>query len=168
MKAVILIGHGGVPKDFPVAKVGRLRMLESARQSAGVPPCNEERELDREIRNWPRTPESEPFLYGMRAIADGVTKKIGATRLEIAFNEFCAPSIEESAASLIGEGFTTIILLSTMITRGGIHSEIEIPEIIAALRKQYPGITFEYRWPLDADEIGSFFANQLRLGDVKH
>lgn len=161
MKAVILIGHGSVPKDFPTEKVGRLRTLEAVRQRSGGAISDEEQSLDHEIRNWPRTPESEPFLFGLLAIADGVRNKIGETRLEVAFNEFCGPSIEEAASKLIEEGFDEIVLLSTMITRGGIHSEFEIPEIIAALRQQYPQIIFNYRWPYDVEQVGNFFAAQL-------
>jgi len=161
MKAVVLIGHGGVPTDFPPERVGRLRSLEAARQRAGGPLSQEEEQLDHEIRNWPRTPATEPFFYGLQAIADGVRKNIGDTKLEVAFNEFCGPSIEEACARLIKEGFDEIVLLSTMVTRGGIHSEFEIPEIIEKLQVQYPSVHFNYRWPYNLDEVGAFFAAQL-------
>lgn len=161
MKAVVLIGHGGVPTDYPSEKVGRLKALEAARQKANLPMSAEEKILDDEIRAWPRTMENEPFFFGLQAIADEVSKKIAPLHLQLAFNEFCGPSIEAACAELIAAGYTELILLSTMITRGGIHSEFEIPQIVEELKKEYPQVTFNYRWPLNLENIGSFFAAQL-------
>ncbi|MDP6958522.1 MAG: hypothetical protein QF645_06875 [Planctomycetota bacterium] len=58
---ILLIGHGGVPSDFPQQEVGELRRLEVQREAKGSPhPVGREKELDDKIRHWPRTPQSDP------------------------------------------------------------------------------------------------------------
>src|SRR3989338_7139876 len=131
-KAVILIGHGGVPKDFPHEKIGRP-------------------EYEDDIRNWPRTPQNDPFCFGMKAIAAKLEPKLQDTKLVLAYNEFCGPSIEQAVESLVTENFQDVTFLTTMFTPGGVHSEEEIPEIIETLRAKYPGVVFRYPWPFDLD-----------------
>ncbi len=55
-KAVVLVGHGGVPKDYPHDLVITLKRLEAHRRGTGGDPSEEEGDLDRRIRHWPRTP----------------------------------------------------------------------------------------------------------------
>ena len=54
----------------------------------------------------------------------------------MAYNEFCAPTLEESVEELIKKGATHITVTTTMFTPGGSHSEVEIPEILDHLRPQ--------------------------------
>ena len=58
----------------------------------------------------------------------------------VAYNEFCAPTLEESLEELIEKGATHITVATTIFTPGGSHSEVEIPEILDHLRPQYPGL----------------------------
>lgn len=160
-KAVILIGHGGVPKDFPSEKVGRLRMLEAQRQRAGTLISAEEQALDSEMRTWPRTPENDPFYFGIRAIAARLEPKLANVRLVTAYHEFCAPSIEQAVEMLVVEGFDNIKLLTTMFTPGGVHSEFEIPEIVNQLQRKYPEVNVEYPWPFNLDHVADFLTSQL-------
>lgn len=160
-KAVILVGHGGVPRDYPSEKVSRLRMLEAQRQRMGTHMTEEERELDHQIRSWPRTPENDPFCYGIRAIAAKLEPKLGNRKLMVAYNEFCGPSIEQAVEKLVADGFKEIELLTTMFTPGGVHSEFEIPEIVTALQKEYPEVLITYPWPFDLDHVASFLSEQL-------
>lgn len=155
-KAIVLIGHGGVPKDFSPEKTGRLKALEAQRQRQQTPVTSEEKTLDHEIRTWPRTPENDPFCFGTRAIAQKLEPKLQNTKLVIAYNEFCGPSIEEAVGNLVSEGFEQITLLSTMFTPGGIHSEFEIPEIIRELKLKYPQVEISYPWPFDLESIAEF------------
>ena len=162
-KAVVLIGHGGVPKDFSREKVRRLVTLETERQRLGTPMSDEEQVLDTEIRSWPRNKENDPYEFGMKEIGKALAKKLGDTKLAIAYNEFCGPSVEDASETLISEGYGTIVYVSTMFTSGGIHSEFEIPEIIEALKKKHPDTSFEYRWPYDTNMVGDFLASQAHI-----
>jgi sirohydrochlorin cobaltochelatase len=161
-EAVILIGHGGAATDTPKPMVGELKRLEAermARREAEMSP--REAELDKTVREWPRTPETDPYKYGVEEIAKALAPKLGGRRLITAYNEFCAPSVEAAIERLVQEGFTKINLISTMFTRGGLHAECEIPGIVLASKKKYPGVSVEYAWPYDASFIADFLATQL-------
>ncbi len=160
-KAVVLIGHGGIPSDFPADKVGRLKALEAQRQRMGTPVTPEEHGLDHEIRTWPRTPKNDPFCFGVRAIAAKLAPQLPETKLVLAYNEFCGPSIEQAVEMLVSEGFEQIKLLTTMFTPGGVHSEFEIPKIVRQLQVKYPNASIEYPWPFNLDHVAHFLAAQI-------
>jgi len=163
MKAIILIGHGGIPKNYPSEKVSRLRMLEAQRQKNQTPITKEERILDNEIRYFPRTKENDLFHFGTLEIADHLRAQLDNIKLVVAYNEFCAPSIEDATTALIAEGYNDITFLSTMFTRGGVHSEHEIPEIIEYLKTKYPTAKLKYAWPFDGNLIAEFLFKQLKI-----
>jgi sirohydrochlorin cobaltochelatase len=55
-----------------------------------------------------------------------------------------------------------ITVTTTMVTPGGSHSEIEIPETLARLRPRHPGIDLRYAWPFDTDLIAETLLEQVR------
>jgi sirohydrochlorin cobaltochelatase len=79
-----------------------------------------------------------------------------------AYNEFCAPTLEESVEELIKKGATHITVTTTMFTPGGSHSEIEIPQILDHLRPQYPGVERRYTWPFDLTLVANTLAEQVK------
>ncbi len=161
-RGVILVGHGGIPKDCPQELVTRLKRLESQRRAQKLPPSPEEIELDMKIRRWPRTAETEPYQAGLEAVAASLHRQLDGALFAVAYNEFCAPTLEESIDDLVKQGATHLTVLTTMFTPGGSHSEIEIPEIIDQLTKQYPGIVLRYAWPYDLNRIAQLLAEQLQ------
>ena len=161
-EAVILIGHGGTASDTPKPLVGELKRLEAERQSRReLVMSPREAELDRLVRDWPRTPETDPYKAGVEEIAKALAPKLGARKLVVAYNEFCAPSVEDAIEALVKEGFTRVSLISTMYTRGGIHAECDIPGLVLAAKKKHPGVAVEYAWPYDAGFIADFLVAQL-------
>ncbi len=161
-EAVVLIGHGGTASDIPRPMIAELKRLEGERQARRETEMSpREAELDKKVREWPRTPETDPYKFGVEEIAKALEPKLGGRRLVSAYNEFCAPSVEDAIEGLVKEGFTKISLVSTMFTRGGIHAECEIPGIVLASRKKHPGVVIEYAWPFDAGFIADFLAAQL-------
>ena len=161
-KGVILVGHGGIPKGCPQELITKLKRLEGQRRAAGRPMSSEERELDTRIRQWPRTPETDPYQSGLEAVAARLRDNLGEVLFAVAYNEFCAPTLEESVEELIKKGATHITVITTMFTPGGSHSEVEIPEILEQLRKQYPDIVLRYAWPFDMDLIAVMLATQVK------
>ena len=160
--AVILIGHGGTASDTPRAMVGELKRLESERQARREATMSaREAELDKAVREWPRTPATDAYKCGVEEIAAALAPMLGGRKLVTAYNEFCAPSVEDAIEALVDEGFVRISLISTMFTRGGIHAECEIPGIVMAAAKKYPNVVVEYAWPFDAGVIAAFLAGQL-------
>ena len=161
-EAVVLIGHGGTASDTPRAVVAELKRLEGERQARKeIAMSPREAELDRQVREWPRTPQTDPYKFGVEEIAAALAPKLGGRRLVVAYNEFCAPSVEDAVAALVHERVARISLIPTMFTRGGIHAEYEIPAFVLQARTLYPGVVIEYAWPFDANFTAGFLAAQL-------
>lgn len=161
-RGVVLVGHGGIPKDCPQELVTKLKRLEAQRRAAKLPPTPEETELDARIRRWPRTAETDPYRSGLEAVAAALRPQLEGVLFAVAYNEFCAPTLEESVEDLIRQGATQITVTTTMFTPGGSHSEIEIPEILEHLRPQYPGVELRYAWPFDLQLVAKTLAEQIK------
>ena len=161
-RGVILVGHGGIPKGCPQDLVTKLKRLEAQRRAAKQPASDEEMELDTKIRQWPRTAETDPYQSGLEAVAAQLHANLGDVLFAVAYNEFCAPTLEESVEQLVKQGATHIIVTTTMFTPGGSHSEVEIPEILDHLRPQYPGVELRYAWPFDLNLVANTLAQQVQ------
>lgn len=160
-RAVILVGHGSPPADCPRELVMRLKGLEGRRAAAGGPPgapSVEERELDARIRAWPRTPENDPYRAGIERLASELAPLLGGAELTVAYNEFCAPTLAEAVAAAVARGAAEITVVPSMLTPGGVHSEVEIPEAIAHLRAEHPSILLRYAWPFDLGQVARLLA----------
>ena len=161
-KGVVLVGHGGIPKDCPQDLVTRLKRLEAQRRAANLPPSQEELDLDTRIRRWPRTSATDPYQSGLVAVAEALRPHLDGALFAVAYNEFCAPTLEEAVDDLVGKGATQITVLTTMFTPGGSHSEMEIPEILEQLRPRHPGVELRYAWPFDLQLVAKTLVEQLR------
>lgn len=161
-KGVILVGHGGIPKGVPQDMVTKLKRLEAQRRAAKLPASAEEVELDAKIRQWPRNAETDPYQAGLEAVAAQLRARLGDVLFAVAYNEFCAPTLEESVEHLAKQGATHITVVTTMFTPGGSHSEVEIPEILDHLRPQYPVVKLRYAWPFDLRLVVNTLAQQVQ------
>jgi sirohydrochlorin cobaltochelatase len=161
-RGVILVGHGGIPKDCPSELVAQFKRLEAKRRSDRSPISAEERDLDVQIRRWPRTRENDPYQAGLEAVGAALRPLLEGTFLTLAYNEFCTPTVEESVEDLIRQGATHIIVTTTMFTPGGAHSELEIPEILQGMRARHPNVAIEYAWPFDPSTIADILHRQVR------
>jgi len=160
-QAVILIGHGGLPSDIPKEVVEDFMKIHKQRVRMGTPITEKEKDLESTIRNWERTPESDPYKTGLESLASHLAPRLEGYILKAAYNEFCFPSIEQAADQLAEENVTDVILITTMITPGGSHSEREIPEEVEALRQKYPKMNFQYAWPYDLDVFSSLLSEHI-------
>ncbi len=160
-KGVVLVGHGGVPKDCPPELIRRFKALEGQRRSKGLPPTQEELDLDGQIREWPRTPETDPYQQGLQRLGEKLEPLLEDSRLVLAYNEFCAPTLQTAVENLSKEGITDVVVVPSMITPGGSHSQVEIPEAIEQLKIKFPNITFRYAWPFELDQIAELLAGQI-------
>jgi len=165
---VVLVGHGGIPSDCPPEYISKFKRLESQRRRQNLPPSDEELEVDKIIRNWPRTAETDPYQAGLEAVSKRLQSTLNGAQLEIAYNEFCAPTLQEAVESLINKGFADITVISTMFTPGGSHSEIEIPEEVDELNKKFPDVNVDYAWPFDLEHVGKFLSEHIDLHRKNH
>ena len=161
-KAVILVGHGGLPSDMPSEIVEKFMRVHKGRIKAGGPITEHEIELDTTIRKWNRTPENDPYKTGLESLAAHMEPMLEGHILRTAYNEFCYPAIEDAVEELAKESAKKIIIVTTMITRGGSHSENEIPEELSALSLKYPGIDIQYAWPYDMDVFALFLTTHIK------
>ena len=98
----------------------------------------------------------------MEQLGQRLEPLLEGSRLVLAYNEFCAPTVEDAVADLAEHGVTHITVVPTMLTPGGSHSEIEIPEILDGLRARYPALEIRYAWPTDLDLLAGMLANHLK------
>jgi sirohydrochlorin cobaltochelatase len=160
-KAVLLIGHGSPAADTPREMVRELKQLEEERQRARLPAMTpREKEVDAKVRYWPRTPKTDPYKQGLETIQASLAKRMPGCDVAVAYNEFCAPSIDEAVERLVQEGHDRIVFVTTMFTRGGVHAECEIPWEMKGAQGRHPTVRFSYAWPFDADGVADLLARQ--------
>lgn len=159
--AVILVGHGAPPRDFPRDVLARLKALEGRRNATGGPMSDEERALDERVRKAPRTAETDPYREGLEALARALEPRIGGASLFIAYNEFCAPTLAEAVEASVRAGARRITVVPSMLTPGGVHAEVEIPEAIAALAAAHPTVAIRYAWPFDLARVATMLAAHI-------
>jgi len=160
-KAILLVGHGGIPKGYPQDQITKLKRLEAQRRATGSPMSPEELELDTKVRAWPRTPETDPYQAGLEALGAQMKPMLNGVLFALAYNEFCGPTLQEAVKDLIKQGAQSITLVSTMFTPGGSHSELEIPEELEELRKQHPGVTLNYAWPYNLTQVSKMLIEHI-------
>ncbi|ETX08431.1 sirohydrochlorin chelatase [Candidatus Entotheonella palauensis] len=160
--AFVLVGHGAVAKDCPRDLVRQLKALEGRRQITGEPPAPEEKALEDRIRHWPRTPANDPYGAGCEQLMQSLRPLLPEMTLKLAYLEFNAPTLEEAVEDLRQSGITTVLVAPSMMTPGGVHSEIDIPQIVDRLQTAYPEMTLRYAWPFDLSKIAQLMADHVQ------
>ena len=164
---VVLIGHGAPATDCPPQLVGELMSLEwRAAGPAGhghhhAAPEGRAAELDAKIRDWPRRPDNDPYKAGLERLAAELRPRLPASQFAIGYNEFCRPSIPEAIGQVIAQGATRVLVLPTMLTPGGVHSEVDIPRTLEAVRAAHPGVTIDYLWPYTLSQVAALLASHV-------
>jgi sirohydrochlorin cobaltochelatase len=164
-KVVVLVGHGGVPKDLPRAWIREMKQLFRQAEELGDPGLREQAELlEQRVRSYPRTDATDPYRAGIRALAERLRAHTD-WHVVVAFNEFCAPTIEEAIAQAVADGAARIQVMTTMITPGGSHSEIDIPRALEVARAAHPGVVVDFAWPMDLELLAAMYAGHLNRLD---
>jgi sirohydrochlorin cobaltochelatase len=161
---VVLAMHGVPPTDYPPQDLGEFFALHARVEASagGGPPgvTDRYRILENQMRRWPRTEENDPFYAGSHSLARELEKATGL-QVQIGFNEYCAPSLEEAFDHAVAAGADRILVVTPMMTRGGAHSESDIPAAIEQARRRHPATKFHYAWPFSEIEVASFLATHI-------
>ena len=164
-KLILLAMHGAPPRDFPKDKLSEffgLHFRLEAMAGPGRAPMEKRlRELDREMRNWPRTAGNDPFYAASMELARLLALKSGK-EVVAGFNEFCRPDLDEAFAKAMAGGAEHITVVTPMMTPGGEHAEEDIPAAIKRANGRWPGVRIDYLWPFDQAEVAGFLAAQVR------
>ena len=165
MKEVIVLAmHGAPPNDYPPHEMAELFGLHARLEHTHGPERVElERrhaELDAKMRAWPRTPHNDPFWAGTQALAGQLGQATGL-RVVVGFNEFCAPDLDQALEQAASSSPDRVIVVTPMMTRGGEHSESDIPAAVQRAQSRHPGLPIVYAWPFDTGEVARFLAAQI-------
>ncbi len=165
MKTIIVLAmHGSPPNDFPENEMAELFRLhakvENAKGGERVELERRYTKLEAKMRAWPRNAKNDPFYEGSQELAGHLSR---ATGLEVilGFNQFCAPAIDEAINIAIARGAEKVIVITPMMTRGGEHSGVDIPEAIRRAQAQHPEVSIIYAWPFEASDVARFLASQI-------
>ena len=109
---------------------------------------------------WRRTPKNDPFYAGSLEITNRL-REVTQQEVILGFNEFCAPSLDETFEQAMESSPAKIIVVTPMMTRGGEHSEVNIPAMIQRAEARYPGVAIDYIWPFDPSQVARFLAAQI-------
>lgn len=162
---IVLAMHGVPPSDFPRQELGEFFELHGRREASpkSLTPALERRytELEDKMRRWPRTPQNDPYHAASHELARELLRETGVEVI-VGFNEFCAPDIDEALGQAAEQGADKIIVLTTMMTRGGEHAEMEIAQAVSRGRQKFPGAEIIYAWPFDTAGIARFLAAHIK------
>lgn len=162
---IVLAMHGMPPNDFPRKETMEYFMLTSKLENTSGPtaPNLQQRylELDKKMRDWVRTPENDPYYYASNELAEHLSKDTSCSVM-VGFNEFCSPSLDDAFDKAARVNPEEIIIITPMMTRGGEHSEKDIPEAIERAKSKFSEILFTYVWPFNLSEVASFLSEQIK------
>ena len=164
MKTVLVLAmHGAPPNDFPKNDLAELMGLHNQLE---ITPDHQQAmllerylELQTRVRSWPRTPSNDPFFEGSTKLAQQLEETSGL-RVLLGFNEFCAPSLDETLERAASSA-EQVLVITPMVTRGGEHSEKDIPASISRVRLHHPEVSFIYVWPFDIGDVAMFLSEQI-------
>jgi sirohydrochlorin cobaltochelatase len=161
---IVLAMHGMPPSDFPreeTAEAFKLHaQLEQVQGAARNALEARYTAITARMRAWPRNAQNDPFAVASEELALALRHAVGHPVIA-AYNEFCGPSLDEAFDLAAARGAEQIVVVTPMMTRGGEHSEVDIPAAIARGQARYPGVPFRYAWPFDVAAVAGFLAAQV-------
>lgn len=145
--SLVVVGHGGVPNDYP-----NLKEFFRLHDKGG----DEFEKIEEEMIHWPRTESNDTYWAGFMKVVGEIRNSGKYHSVHPAFNEFCAPTVDEALAAATAMKPDVIIVTSIMLTPGGVHSERDIPASIESFKDENPSIRIIYAWPYDLREVAQF------------
>jgi sirohydrochlorin cobaltochelatase len=161
--ALVLAMHGVPPKDFPQHELRELFSIHAQLEHHHGGETDMHRrhaELHAKMRAWPRTEENDPYHAASHWLAGHLRDETGQS-VFVGFNEFCGPSVEEAIDLAVEGGAARIVVITTMMTTGGEHSEKDIPGAIDRSREKHPNVVLDYAWPFELPDVAKFLAHHV-------
>jgi len=95
-----------------------------------------------------REPETSKTMETIVGKVKGLT---GNDKIAMAFFQFAAPSLMDAVRSFAEEGVSEICIIPYFLF-SGVHVREDIPEAVAQIKEEYPGITVHVSETLGADD----------------
>ena len=163
-RVIVLVMHGAPPRDFPRQETGEFFSLATRlRQATGPERAALElrhAELEAKMRSWPRTPQNDPFHAASAEMANQLALASG-DEVILGFGEFCGPTIDEALDKAAKLRPNQVVVITPMMTRGGEHSESDIPAAVKRAEERNSGIRFTYVWPYPTADVARFLSEQI-------
>jgi sirohydrochlorin cobaltochelatase len=163
---VVLVGHGQLPRDLPKKLSSEYLALKFKH---GLSAEEERRldELEKLILGWHRDERNDPYYHSVQRLAEEVSRLGAFARVWTAFNEFCRPTLAEALEEACSCSVDVVVVVPTMMTRGGEHSEGEIPAVIEEFRGRC-GKPLIYAWPFETESIAKLLVETVRSHLARH
>jgi len=123
--------------------------------------------LESRVLNWPRTPGNDPYAHSLRILAEELERRGRYAKVWVAFNEFCRPKLIEAIEDACRSEIDVIVVVTTMTTRGGEHSEVEIPAVIDEYRGKCRKEII-YAWPFDVSRVVNLLSDTIEEHLLRH
>ena len=150
--AVIIVGHCSIPNDYP-----RIKEYFKLHDKGG----KEFEKAEYEMVHWPRNENNDAYWAGFMKVVKEVERTNKYSSVHPAFNEMCAPTVDEALNEALKTNPDEILVTSIMLTPGGGHSERDIPASIEEFKKKHPNVKVVYAWPYEPADISNVLINQL-------
>ncbi len=161
---IVLAMHGAPPNDFPKDEMAELFGLHAQLEHAHGPVLEalqrRHDELENKMLLWPRTTKNDPFYAGSQELA-ACLSEISGYKVIVGFNEFCAPSVDKALDNAVAQGAEKVIVITPMMTQGGEHAEVDIPNAIRRARQRHSHALIVYAWPFEVSHVAQFLAAQI-------
>lgn len=160
--AIVIIGHGAPPLDFPRKELNEYFVLNSKKERKNFSKEDEKKlkKIEKKIRNWKRTKRNDPYWEGLHELSDIMEKESGF-KVFTGFDEFCSPDVVECISNAVKCGYKKIFVLSSMLIKGGSHSEKNILKKVKTAKSLFPHIDIHYAWPIPIKKIARFFIENV-------
>ncbi len=99
------------------------------------------------------------------AIITDLRKEHGDDVVELAYMEFCSPTLRDIIQKSYADGFRHIKILPLFLA-GGSHLKNDIPEIINAVRNQIPDLVLEQLKPVGESPEVSTAMKQVIINSI--
>ncbi|UCE97255.1 MAG: CbiX/SirB N-terminal domain-containing protein [Dehalococcoidia bacterium] len=152
----VLVMQGIPPRDFPQYEVAELFTLSTRlKYTYGVErEALEKRhtELDKKIRNWPRTEHNDPLIASSHQLST-LLKQTTNYEVIVAYNEYCSPSVDEALDLAVRSGADKIVVIPMSMVSVGGQLEVDIAKAIEHAQSWRIGIPITCAWPFDISEV---------------
>jgi len=160
--SILLIGEGGIPKDFPKNELSKFLNLKSKIES-NLELSYEENiifeNLNNKIKKWRRNFRNDEYYHSVIDLKNLIYLK-SKIKTYVAFLDYCEPDIYQAIENLIDEGYKKIILITTALILSK-EEKSKIEDVLNFINIKNKDFKIINLCKLDYNNISDFFVNLI-------